>query len=74
MVVASVCARGLPQERQSSRRCLAVTKPGRPEPVRAPGIDSARATQGATMPLILWLLGVPLSLVLILWLTGIVGF
>jgi hypothetical protein len=29
-------------------------------------------TGGAPMPLILWLLGVPLSLIIILWLMGVV--
>jgi hypothetical protein len=35
-----------------------------------PKIDTRRG--GESMPLILWLLGVPLSLVLILWLFGVV--
>jgi hypothetical protein len=39
-----------------------------------PGVAGKNETEKmeATMPVILWLLGVPLSLVLVLWLVGVV--
>ena len=43
--------------------------------VPVPAIDAAtpnEARRETAMPLILWLLGVPLSLIVILWLIGVV--
>jgi hypothetical protein len=34
----------------------------------------AAAKEACTMPLILWLLGVPGLIVILLWITGIIGF
>jgi hypothetical protein len=39
-----------------------------------PGLDrrSGEVKEGRVMPLILWLLGVPLTLIVVLWLMGVV--
>ncbi len=43
-----------------------------PEPLRGLRVVLPTATTEATMPIILWLLGVPLSLVILLVLVGVV--
>jgi hypothetical protein len=44
------------------------------EKSRSPGCPTADHYEELTMPIILWLLGVPVTLVLLLWFFGIVGF
>jgi hypothetical protein len=49
-----------------------------PNSYREGGRETSRTRtaldEEVTMPIILWLLGVPLTLVLVLWFFGIVGF